>query len=334
MRALTILLTGRAMASMDSSILAVAAPTLRVDLHASGGQLQLVVAMYTVAFATLLVTGARLGDVLGHRLALLCGLAAFTAASLAGGLAPTPAALIVARALQGAAAAVMTPQILSIIQLTFEGEARARAVAAYSVILAVGVAAGQVLGGLVIGAHLLAASWRPALLLNAPIGASLLVGARRGLPITTAHRRRRLDAAGAGLLSAALLAFVVPLTLGRDGGWPGWVWPSFAASAAALTGFVHVERRIAARRGDPLFDLEVLRLPGVAAGVAGVALVMGAYAGFLLSLTLHVQQASGSRRCTPGSSSQPMPPGSPSPASPGRAPATRYGGACRSSGPW
>jgi len=97
---LVILLAGQAMASMDASILAIAAPSLRIDLHASGAQLQLIVAMYTIVFATLVVTGARLGDVLGLRRAFVFGLAAFALASLAGGLSPTPATLILARALQ------------------------------------------------------------------------------------------------------------------------------------------------------------------------------------------------------------------------------------------
>jgi MFS family permease len=293
MRALVILLAGQAMASMDASILTVAAPSLRADLAASDAQLQLTLAMYTIAFATFVVTGARLGDVLGRRRAFVIGLAGFTLASLAGGLAPTPATLIVARAFQGATGALMTPQVLSIIQAQYEGETRARAIGAYSMILAVGVAAGQVVGGLVVGAHLIEAAWRPALLLNAPIGALLLLGARRGLPAVAAGPARRLDLAGAAVLSAALLGLVVPLTFGRDAGWPAWVWPSFAASALALAAFVALERRIRVRRGDPLFDLDVLTLPGVAAGVVAVVLVMGSYAGFLVSLTFHLEDGLG-----------------------------------------
>jgi MFS family permease len=289
MRVLLILLAGQAMASMDGSIMAVAAPSLRAHLHTSDAELQLVIAMYTIAFATLVVTGARLGDVLGGRRAFLLGLAAFTAASLAGGLAPSPAALIAARAFQGAAAALMTPQVLSIIQRQFEGETRARAIGAYSLILAVGVAAGQVLGGLILGAHLLHAAWRPALLLNAPIGALLLIGARRGLPRIGAGKRRRLDLPGVVVLSSSLLALVVPLTFGREAGWPAWVWPCFAVCALGLAAFIVLERRIRARLGDPLFDLDVLRLPGVAAGVGAVTLVMACYAGFLVSLTVHLQ---------------------------------------------
>jgi MFS family permease len=289
MRALLILLAGQAMASMDASILVVAAPSLRADLEASDAQLQLVVAMYTIAFAALVVTGARLGDVLGRRRAFLLGLAGFALASLAGGLAPSPTVLIVARAFQGAAGALMTPQVLSIIQVQFEGETRARAIGAYSLILAVGVAAGQIVGGLLVGAHLLAAAWRPALLLNAPVGALLVLGARRGLPAPAPGPPRRLDLQGAAILSVALLALVVPLTFGRDAGWPAWVWPSFACCAVALAAFVALERRAEA----PVFDLDVLRLPGVAAGVAAVLVIMGAYAGFLLSLTLHLQGALG-----------------------------------------
>jgi MFS family permease len=290
MRALLILLGGQAMASMDASILAVAAPSLRANLGASDAQLQLTLAMYTIAFATFVVTGARVGDVIGRRRAFVLGLTGFALSSLAGGIAPTATLLIVARALQGATGALMTPQVLSIIQAQYAGESRARAIGAYSMILAVGVAAGQVIGGLLVGAHLLQAAWRPALLLNAPVGALLLVGARRWLPATAAGPPRRLDLAGAAILSAALLALVLPLTLGRDAGWPAWVWPSFAGCALALTAFVAVERRIRAQGRDPLFDLDVLTAPGAAAGISAVLLIMAAYAGFLVSLTLHLQE--------------------------------------------
>ena len=289
MALLVILLAGQAMASMDGEILVIAAPSLRADLHASGAQLQLMVGMYTLAFGALVVTGARLGDVLGYRRVFLLGLTAFTLASLAAGLAPTPNGLIGAVALQGAAAALMTPQVLSIIQQQFAGETRARAIGAYSMVLAAGVATGMVLGGLLVTAHLLAAAWRPALLLNVPVGAAVLLGARRHLPQMAGGARRRLDPAGAAVLSAALIALIVSVTFGRDAGWPIWVWPCLAGCVLALAGFVRLERRIAARDDDPLFDLDVLKLPGVAAGVGAVGLVMACYTGFLVSLTLHLQ---------------------------------------------
>ena len=249
--------------------------------------------MYALAFASLVVTGARLGATVGHRRAFIWGLAAFTVASLIGGLAPNPPVLIVARVLQGAAAALMTPQVLSIIQLQYEGERRARAIGAYSMILAVGVAAGQLVGGLIMSAHLLAAAWRPALLINAPVGAALLVSARRWLPRMARGDGRRLDVAGVALLSAALLALVVPLTFGRQDHSPAWIWPSFAVAALAGSAFVALERRLRARRGQPLIDLRLLSLPGVATGMLAVLLIMACYSGFLISLTLYLQGALG-----------------------------------------
>jgi MFS family permease len=288
---LVIVLVGQAMASMDEEILVVASPSLRQDLHASNAQLQLVLVMYTITFAALVVTGARLGDVMGQRRVFLLGLGGFTLASFAGGLAPTPTALIVARAAQGTSAALMTPQVLSIIQLQFEGETRARAIGAYSMVLAAGVAVGEILGGLLVSLHLLTAAWRPALLLNAPIGGSLFLIARRGLPAVSHGVRRRLDPGGAALLTSALVALVVPLSLGRDTGWPPWTWPCLFGCAVALGGFVGLERRLATRGRDPLFDLGVIRQPGVAAGVVAVTLTMACYAGFLVSLTLHLQSS-------------------------------------------
>jgi MFS family permease len=286
---LVTLLAGQAMASMDGEILVIAAPSLRADLHASAAQLQLIVAAYALAFGALVVLGARLGDVLGYRRAYMLGVAAFTLASLAGGLAPSATILIGAVALQGAAAAVMSPQVLSIIQLHFRGDARERAIGAYSMVLAAGVAAGLVLGGLLITADLLGAAWRPALLLNVPLGAIVLLAARTHLPRVAGEAQAQLDPAAATTLSVALLALIVPLTLGRDASWPIWVWPFFALCATALVVFVRLERHIAARGRHPLLDLHILTVPGVAPGIVAVALVMACYAGFLFSLTLHLQ---------------------------------------------
>jgi MFS family permease len=290
---LVVLLVGQAMASMDASILVVASPSIRSSMHASGAELQLIVATYTLTFGALVVTGARLGDVLGRRRAFLLGLGAFTACSLIGGLAPDPRSLIVARGFQGAAAALMTPQVLSIIQTQSEGERRARAIGAYSMILAVGVAAGQILGGLLVTAHLLIAAWRPALLLNAPIGAPLLLASRRLLPVMAPASEQRLDLSGAGLLAATMLALVLPLSFGRDYGWPAWTWLCFAVCMLAGSSFVAHERRLHRRGADPLLDLSLLRTPRVGAGVVAVLLVMSCYAGFLVSLTLHLQGALG-----------------------------------------
>src|SRR2546428_5620821 len=124
---LALVLTGQFMAVLDASIVNVAIPTIRLDLRASGSDLQLIVAGYVIAYAVLLITGARLGNRFGFRTAFLWGLALFTAASFACGLAPSSQALIVVRAIQGAGAALMVPQVFSLIQRNFTGSARAHA---------------------------------------------------------------------------------------------------------------------------------------------------------------------------------------------------------------
>jgi MFS family permease len=290
---LVVLLVGQAMASMDASILVVAAPSIRSSLNASDAELQVIVAIYTLTFGAVVVTGARLGDILGRRRAFLLGLTGFTVSSLVGGLAPNPAILIAARGFQGAAAALMTPQVFSIIQLQFDGARRARAIGAYSMILAVGVAAGQILGGLLVTADLVAAAWRPALLVNVAIGAPLLVVSRRVLAPMAPSGAQPLDLTGAGLLAVAMLALVVPLTFGREYGWPAWTWLCLGFCALAALLFVAHERRLHQRGGEPLLDLRLLGVPSVAPGVIAVLLVMGCYAGFLVSVTLYLQESLG-----------------------------------------
>jgi MFS family permease len=286
---LAVLLAGQALASMDNSIVAVAAPAIRADLGGSGAVQQLVLAGYTLAFGVLVVTGARIGSRYGYQRVFLLGLGAFTATSLACGLAPGAASLVAARIAQGAAAAIMAPQVLSLIQTRFEGVARARAIGLYSMILALGVAAGQIVGGLVVSVDLGGLSWRPAFLVNVPIGLVLLLLGPRLLPAGT-PTPARLDLTGVWLLSAAMTGVVLPLVLGREQGWPAWAWAlPLAVGGALLVVFVRHERRVAA----PLVDLTVLAVRPVRLGLAACCAVMGCYAAFLFVLTLHLQDTLG-----------------------------------------
>lgn len=286
---LAVLLLGQFMAVLDLTIVNIAAPDIGADLGASGAGLQLVVAGYTIAYAVLLVTGARLGDRLGHGRMFRAGLAVFTAASLACALAGTTGQLVGFRLLQGVGAAVMMPQVMSIIQRTFAGPARARALSLYAAVIAVGTVVGQVAGGLLVGADLFGTGWRPAFAVNVPIGVVLLVLAARGLPADRGERDRRLDPAGLLTLSAAVLTLVVPLVLGREEGWPAWAWVSLGLSLPLLAGFVLVQRAVAA----PLVPAALLRSPGLAAGAVAQFVGMAAYGGYLFALTLHLQRGLG-----------------------------------------
>lgn len=290
---LFLVLTGQFMALLDVSIVNVAAPTIRTDLHASGAALQFVIAGYTIAYAVLLITGARLGERHGYSRLFEAGLAVFTLSSLACGLAPTTGALIGFRLLQGAGSALMVPQVMSLIQRTFTGAARVRALGVYTAVLAGGGVVGQVVGGVLVSADLLGSGWRPVFLVNVPIGVALLVAGRRLLPAIPGNRERSLDLLGLVVLAVAIGLLVVPLVLGHELGWPVWGWVMLAAGAVALGGFLAVERRVAARGGSPLIHGRVLTAPGLLPAAGAIFLVLTGFAGFLFTFALHMQAGLG-----------------------------------------
>ncbi|MGI5352370.1 MFS transporter [Streptomyces sp. CA-250714] len=295
---LAIVLTGQFMALLDTFIVNVAAPDLRADLHASGAGLQLVIAGYTIAYAVLLITGARLGALLGHSRVFLGGLVLFTVASLACGLATGTGQLIAFRLVQGAGGAAMLPQVLSLIQRTFTGLARTRALGAYAAVLGVGAAAGQLLGGVLVSADLFGWGWRPVFLINVPVGLALLALAPWLMGVRDearggAEERSALDLPGLALLGAVLLLFTVPVVLGREQGWPLWGWISLALCAALVPAFARYEMRLARRGGRPLISPLVLRAPGVPLAVVRIFCMMAVNAGFVLVLMLHLQTGLG-----------------------------------------
>jgi hypothetical protein len=294
-RLLAVLLIAPFMAQADVTIANVATPSIHADLHTTGAELELVIGAYLIAFAVLLITGARLGQMHGYRRVFLLGVGVFTGASLLCGLAPGPIALIAARAMQGAGAALMFPQTLSGIQLTFEGAERARAIGLYAIALSIGAVAGQVLGGVLVSADVLGSQWRLIFFVNVPVGLAVMAAGARHLPREEAVERgaRRVDVAGVATLSAAVLLVVVPLVLGRTEGWPAWTWLSLAASVPAFAGFVGAERRVRARGGAPLVNLDAIAPPAVSSGMLAVAAATSTYYGLLFTLALYLQQGLG-----------------------------------------
>ena len=287
--ALAVVLTGQFMAVLDASVVNVAAPSIHASLHTSGAGLQLVIAGYVITYAVFMVTGARLGDILGHRRMFLAGLATFTIASLGCGLAASTGVLVTLRFIQGAGSAAMIPQVLSLIQRTFTGAARARPMRLYAAVLAGGAVTGQVVGGVLVSANLLGGTWRPVFLLNVPIGVILFLAGLRSLPNGRGEPGRTLDLAGLATLTPAVLALILPLVLGQSEHWPAWGWACLAGSGALFALFAVVERRVAARGGSPLISGRLLRLPGTAAGIAALFFVMAVFGGFFFVLALHLQ---------------------------------------------
>ena len=290
---LVVLLAGQFMALLDVTIVNVAMPTIGRSLHASGAELQLVVAGYTVSYAMLLITGARLGDLLGRRRVFLLGVGLFTLASLACGLAPDIGVLIAARFVQGAGAAAMMPQIMSVIQVRFSGAARARALSAYTAVLSSGFVAGQVLGGVLVTANLFGTAWRPVFLVNVPIGLAVLALVPRVVPADRPSGARRLDLPGLAVAVPAVCLIVLPLMLGHQENWPAWVLACIALGCALAGVFIFIERTVASRGGDPLLSLSVFRSPGLLSGLAAVAVLMVGYGGFLFSFAVHLQAGLG-----------------------------------------
>ena len=315
---LAVLLLGQFMCIIDVLVTNVAMPSIAASLHASGASLQLVVGGYTIAYAMLLITGARLGDRYGRRRTYLAGVLIFTTASLACALAPDSQALIAFRLVQGAGAAVLVPQVFSIIQLNFTGPARARALSAYAAVLSAGAVTGLVLGGVVVTADLFGTGWRPVFAINVPIGIVLAAAVPRLVPADetstgapAGHRAAgapaggraagapaggrvgQLDLAGLAAAACAVLLIVLPLVLGPEEGWPAWGFGCIAAGAVLLVGFVLIERRVAARGGDPLLNLAVLRAPALPSGLVTLAATQIGYGGLLFAYTLHLQAGLG-----------------------------------------
>ncbi|HEY2522110.1 MAG TPA: MFS transporter [Streptosporangiaceae bacterium] len=312
---LAVLLAGQFMALLDVTIVNVAMPTIGRTLHGSGAELQLVVSGYTVSYAMLLITGARLGDLRGRRTLFLLGVSVFTLASALCGFAPSIGILIAARFVQGAGAAATMPQIMSVIQARFTGRDRARALSAYSAVLASGFVAGQVLGGLLVNANVFGSQWRPVFLVNVPIGLAVLALAPRFIPrdavgsgsasgsalgLRSASGSgsgggsgRRVDLAGLAFAVPAVFAIVLPLMLGHQEHWPWWVPAGIGAGLVLAVAFVAVERRVAARGGDPLLNLRVLTAPGLGSGLIAMVLLMASYGGFLFAVALQLQSGLG-----------------------------------------
>jgi EmrB/QacA subfamily drug resistance transporter len=299
---LLVVLAGTFMALLDFFIVNVALPSIQSGLHASRAAVQLIIAGYGLTFATGMISGGRLGDLYGRRRMFMTGLALFTLTSAACGLAPGAGLLIGARVLQGAAGALMTPQVLAIIGIVYAGSRRDRAFAAYGLAMGFAGVLGQLLGGAIITASVGGSGWRGIFLINVPVGLTALVLARRVIPESAGHGVRsstgpsnagRLDLAGTALATAGLAAVVAPLIEGQQYGWPAWTWASLAAAPVLLGGFVVHQRRRAASGRSPLVDPGLFASRGFSVGSLA-ALAFGLVpASFFFVLALFLQDGLG-----------------------------------------
>ena len=296
-RARTIALLSLFLAStmelLDTTIVNVALPTIEAGLRASATQLQWMVAAYPLAFALGLITGSRLGDLIGRKRVFVAGLVAFTLMSAACGLAPNAEALVAFRAIQGLAAAAMIPQVLSSLQVMYRPEERAKAMGMFTGLAGLSAVLGPVIGALLTEADLGGIGWRSIFLVNVPFGLLAIAAALRWVPESVAAVRPRIDVRGVAWLAAGLLAVLYPLTLGRDLGWPTWVYAAIAAGVVLLGWFARSQVRTERARREPLVALSLYRERGFAAGSALNALLFMAMASYFLCQTIYLQAGLG-----------------------------------------
>ena len=289
--ALLVIATAQLMVVLDATIVAVALARIQTALGFSGSGLEWVVNAYTLTLGGLLLLGGRAGDLLGRRRIFVAGLLLFSAASLAGGLATSPAWLLAARAVQGVGGAMVAPTALALIATTFpEGKARSRAMGVYSAMSVAGTALGLIAGGLLVTY----ASWRWVLFVNVPIGIAVALAAPRALAADSRRREGRFDLPGAITGTAGLTALVYGLSNATSpDGASQWgdakVVASLAASVVLLAAFGVIE----ARSRHALLPLRLLRNRNrVGANLATLG-VGTAIFGMFIFLSLFVQDVWG-----------------------------------------
>jgi MFS family permease len=286
--ALLAIFIGYAMSIVDVSIVNSSLHSIGDDLRGGPVALELVVAGYGLTYALGLVLGGQLGDAFGRRRLYAIGLATFTLASALCGLAPTIEVLVVTRLFQGAAAALLVPQVLATIQAATTGRARARAISMYGATAAIGMTVGQVVGGLLVTLDIAGVGWRSVFAINVPLGVAALLAIPR-IPATRADARPGFDPAGTVLLGSTMVCLLTVCVAGPDLGWPPWLWSLLPAAAVAAFALVRVERRLAARGGSPLLPPSVFSRPGVRRGLAATVPFSAGFGAFLFVYALVAQ---------------------------------------------
>jgi EmrB/QacA subfamily drug resistance transporter len=285
-RAVSIVLVGAFMALLDTTIVNVALPTIRISLGASSAGLEWIVSGYALAYGLVLVPAGRIGDRIGHKRQFIAGLSLFTLASVACGLSRTPGEIIAARVVQGLGAGMFYPAIAATIQLAFTGPQRSRAFGTLGAVIGVSTALGPVLGGLIIQAAGAANGWRWVFLVNLLIGGIALPLAAWLLPPLASRARRGIDPAGLGLLTAGLLLLLIPLIEGQPNGWPAWTYLCLGASVPVLALLAAWEVRTDRRGRDALLKPGLLARSSFSAGAVFAIVYFAGFTSVFFTLSI------------------------------------------------
>jgi EmrB/QacA subfamily drug resistance transporter len=275
------------MTLLDLTIVNIAIPRMIDQLDASLDEVLWVVNGYVLVLALLLITFGRLGDLRGQRNLFIAGIALFTLASLACGLAQDPGQLIAARLVQGLGAAALMPQTMAIIIATFPPERRGTALGVWGAVAGLATVLGPTLGGLLITVL----DWRWIFFINLPIGIGVLVASVLFIPNVDLERRHKLDWPGVGIATVALFCFTFALTEGQRYEWRPWIWVMFAAGLLLVGVFVLYQAR---RQDDePLVPFALFRDRNFTImNLVGAAVSVGII-GFFITITIYLQSVLG-----------------------------------------
>ncbi|GGN36467.1 putative actinorhodin transporter [Streptomyces kronopolitis] len=287
--ALIALLLASFMDLLDGTIVNVAIPSLQRNLGTSDSDAQWVASGYALAFALVLITGSRLGDIFGRKNLFMIGVAGFVLSSVLCGAAQGPEMLIVARVLQGAMAALMVPQVLSTLMATFPPRQGAMVAGMFGGVSGLAVVSGPMLGALLIKADLFGLEWRSIFLVNVPVGIIALIGAALYVQNTKSEHVQRVDIVGSLLVTAAMLLLVYPLLQGRDLGWPAWTYVSMAMSVPVLALFAFVQIRKGRANKSPLVEMSLFHKLSFNAGLLIGFLFFAGLIGFFFVFMMYLQ---------------------------------------------
>lgn len=290
---LILLLTGQMLPMIDTSITNVALDTITHSLHATATELELIVALYGVAFAVCLALGSKLGDNFGRRRLFMWGVASFGLASLLCGMAGNIEQLLAARIVQGAGAALIVPQILATLHVTLKGTAHAKAISLFGGIGGIAFIVGQMGGGWLVSADIAGLGWRNAFFINVPICLVVLALSRRFVPETRRETPSRIDWPGTALLAVMLCCLLFPMALGPQ--WH-WSWP-LKTMLLALVPLAWLMALNACKKerenAHPLIPPRLLALRSVRFGVLIAMLFFSAWSGFMFCMALTMQTGLG-----------------------------------------
>ncbi|MCQ0990578.1 MFS transporter [Jiella marina] len=306
---LAVLLLAAFMNLIDVTIVNVAIPSLSDSLQATSSEIEWVVAGYIVAFALGLLPFGRLGDIVGRKRMFLFGVTGFTLCSLLCGVAPNIDMLIAARLAQGLTAAMMMPQALALVQVTFPPAERGTAFSLFGVTAGLASVAGPLTGGALISADLYGLEWRPIFLVNLPIGLFAVISGWLLIPKAEGGERSRIDFVGVLLAAAAVFAVIIPLVEGREYGWPLWCFVLLALSVPFSAAFVLWERHRAKIQASQLLPISLITNRHFLLGLSMTSALFAGIPGFFFVVAIFLQVGFGFTPFESGLTTVPFPVG-------------------------